>query len=95
MRQVLRAGALGRPRGMGWGGRWEGDSGWGTHVNPWLIHVNGWQKPLQFCKVISPQLIQINDKKKKEREKCVSVPKFKAECKVTEVELNSYPLSRC
>ena len=40
MRQVLRAGALGRPRGMGWGGRWEGGSGWGTHVNPWLIHVN-------------------------------------------------------
>ena len=24
VRQVLRAGALGRPRGMGWGGRWEG-----------------------------------------------------------------------
>ena len=40
MRQVLRAGALGRPRGMGWGGRWEGGLGWGTHVNPWLIHVN-------------------------------------------------------
>ena len=20
--------------------RWEGGSGWGTHVNPWLIHVN-------------------------------------------------------
>ena len=20
--------------GMGWGGRWEGDSGWGTHVHP-------------------------------------------------------------
>ena len=30
---------------MGWGGRWEGGSGWGTHVNPWLIHVNVWQKP--------------------------------------------------
>ena len=28
------------PRGMGWGGRWEGGSGWGTHVNSWLIHVN-------------------------------------------------------
>ena len=28
---------LGRPKGMGWGGRWEGGSGWGTHVNPWLI----------------------------------------------------------
>ena len=25
MRQVLGAGALGRPRGMGWGGRWGGD----------------------------------------------------------------------
>ena len=59
MRQVLRACALGRPRGMGWGGRWEGRSGWGTHVNPWLIHVNVWQKPLQYCKVISLQLKKI------------------------------------
>ena len=65
MRQVLRAGALGRPRGMGWGGRWEGGSGWGTHVNPWLIHVNVWQNPLQYCKIISLQLIKINGKKKK------------------------------
>ena len=30
---------------MGWRGRQEGGSGWGTHVNPWLIHVNVWQKP--------------------------------------------------
>ena len=51
MRQVLGAGAL---------GRWEGGSGWETHVNPWLIHVNVWQKPLQYCKVISFQLIKIN-----------------------------------
>ena len=65
MRQVLGAGALGRPRGMGWGGRQEGGSGWGIHVNPWLIHVNVWQKPLQYCKVISLQLIKINGKKKK------------------------------
>ena len=57
MRQVLGAGALGRPRGMGWRGRWEGGLGWGTHVNPWLIHVNVWQKP-QYCKVISLQLIK-------------------------------------
>ena len=63
MRQVLRAGALGRPRGMGWGGRHEGGAGSGTHVNPWLIHVNVWQKPLQYCKVISLQLIKINEKK--------------------------------
>ena len=79
MSQVLGAGALGRPRGMGWGGRQEGGSGWGTHVNPWLIHVNVWQKPLQYCKVISLQQIKINGKikikikkiikRKKERKK--------------------------
>ena len=76
MRQVLRAGALGRPRGMGWGGGQEGRSGWGTHVNPWLIHVNVWQKPLQYCKVISLQLIKINEKKKKERKKCLLIVGF-------------------
>ena len=27
-----------------------------THVHPWLIHVNVWQKPPQFCNVISLQL---------------------------------------
>ena len=67
MRQVLGAGALGRPRGMGWRGRWERGSGWGIIINPWLIHVNVWQKPLQYCKVISLQLIKINGKKKKEK----------------------------
>ena len=46
----------------GRGGRWEGGSGWGTHVNPWLIHVKVWQKSLQYCKVISLQLIKINEK---------------------------------
>ena len=37
--------------------------GWGSHVNPWLIHVNVWKKP-QYCKVISLQLTKINEKKK-------------------------------
>ena len=72
MRQVLGPGALGRPRGMGWRGRWEGESGWGTDVNPWLIHVNVWQKPLQYCKVISLQLIKINGKKKLKKKTCLS-----------------------
>ena len=67
MRHVLGPGALGRPSGIGWGGRWEGGSGWGTHVNPWLIHFNIWQKPLPCCKVISLQLIKINEKKKKKK----------------------------
>ena len=50
------------------GGRWEGGSGWGTHVHPWLIHVNVWQKPLQYCKAISLQL-KLKKKKKKENTK--------------------------
>ena len=62
MSQVLGPGALGRPRGIGWRGRWEGGAGGGLHVYPRLIYVNVWQKPLQYCKVISLQLI----KKKKE-----------------------------
>ena len=49
-------------RGIGWRGRWEWGSGWGTHVYPRLIHVNVGQKPLQYCKVISLQLIKINEK---------------------------------
>ena len=33
---------------------WDGEGGgrgvqdWGTHVHPWLIHVNVWQKPPQY-----------------------------------------------
>ena len=48
----------------------------GNHVNPWLIHVNVWQKPLQYCKVISLQLIKINGGKK-ERKKSTKFLKIK------------------
>ena len=40
---MLRAGALGRPRGMVWGGEREEGSGWGTHVYLWRIHFDIWQ----------------------------------------------------
>ena len=39
-----------------------GGSGWGIHLNPWLIYVKVWQKPLQYYKVISLQLIKISGK---------------------------------
>ena len=52
----------GKTQRDGVGGRWEGGPGWGAHVNPRLIHVNVWQKPLQCCKVTSLQLIKINEK---------------------------------
>ena len=69
LRQALGPGALGRPRGIGWCGWWVGGSGWGIHVNTWLIHVNVWRKPLQYCKVISLQLIKINGKTKQNKKK--------------------------
>ena len=57
------------PKGWDGWGRWERGSGWGTHVHPWLIHVNVWQKPPQYCKVISLQLKSINLKNLKKKEK--------------------------
>ena len=36
---------------------WDGEGGErGVQVHPWLIHVNVWQKPLQYYKVIRLQL---------------------------------------
>ena len=42
--------------------RWDGEGGGGVgfgmggHVHLWLIHVNVWQKPPQYGKVISLQV---------------------------------------
>ena len=56
----MRQGAQGWCTGMtlrdGIGREVGGDPGWGKHVHQWLIHVNVWQKPLQYCKIISLQL---------------------------------------
>ena len=54
--RALKASALGQPRRMGWGVRWEGDLGWGTHVHLWMIHVNVWQDPPKYYKVITLKL---------------------------------------
>ena len=40
----------------GWDGEGGGRGFGGTHVHPWLIHVNIQQKPPQYSKVISLQL---------------------------------------
>ena len=54
----------------GWGGQGvvRGIQDGETHVNPLLIHVNVWQKPLQYCKAIILQLQEINEVKKRERD---------------------------
>ena len=48
---MLRAGALGQPRGMVRGGRREEGSGWETHVYLWRIHVDIWQNQYNFVKL--------------------------------------------
>ena len=56
-RRELKSGALWQHRGLGWDGRWDGDSrGRGTYVYLWLIHVDIRQKPTQYCKAIIFQL---------------------------------------
>ena len=48
---MLGAGALGRPRGMVWGGRREEDSGWRTHVYLWQITFDIWQNQYNIIKL--------------------------------------------
>jgi len=38
----------------GWDGEGDGRGfqDWGTCVHPWLIHVNVWPKPPQYCTAI-------------------------------------------
>ena len=42
---------IGKNNPEGWDGEGGGRGFWGrgTHVHPWLIHVNVWQKPPQYC----------------------------------------------
>ena len=39
MAQEIQAGALYQPRGVGWGGKWEGSSKGKGYIYLWLIHV--------------------------------------------------------
>ena len=68
MRQVLRVGALGRPREMEWGGRWGGAGiRMGNICKSMGDSRHCMAKTTQYCKVISLQLIKINEKKISER----------------------------
>ena len=46
----------------GWGGEGgeRGVQDGGTQMHPWLIHVDVWQKPSRYCKVITLQLKLVN-----------------------------------
>ena len=48
------------PEGYDGEGDGRGIQDGGTHVYLWLIHVDVWQKPSQYCKVIILRLKIIN-----------------------------------
>ena len=82
---MLGAGALGRPRGMVWGGRREEGSGWGTRVYLWRIHVDILQN--QYNIVNLNNKINKNKIKKKIRY-LVTLQALYFECKSSLLFLN-------
>ena len=66
---MLGAGALGRPRGMVWGGRREEGSGWGTRVYLWRIHVDIWQNQYNIVKFKNKIKSNSTFKKRKKKKK--------------------------
>ena len=48
MRQALGPGALGRPGGSGWRGRWEGGSGWGSLKTAFKLKAVSFQCMTKF-----------------------------------------------
>ena len=59
-----KADAVWQPTGVRWSGRWEeGFKRKGAYVYLWMIHVDVWQKPLQYCNVIILQLKKIRKHK--------------------------------
>ena len=66
---MLGASALGRPRGMEWGGRREEGSGWGTQVYLWQIHFDIWQNQYN--------IVKFKNKIKLEKKKKLNIQKTK------------------
>ena len=74
---MLGAGALGRPRGMVWGGRRKEGSGWGTHVCLWRIHFDIWQSQYNIVKFKNKIKLKKKEKKKEKKRKKMQLSTFK------------------
>ena len=68
---MLGAGAMGRPRGRGWGGKREEGSGWGTHVYLWRIHFDIWQNQYNIIKFKNKIKLKLQKKKKMKDEQLI------------------------
>ena len=63
MRQDAQSWCTGMTPRDGMGREVRGGSGWGARVHPWQVHVDIWQKPAQYCKVVILQLKLIKKKR--------------------------------
>ena len=70
---MLGAGALGRPRGMVWGGRREE----GSHVYLWRIHFDIWQNQYNIVKFKNKIILKKKRKKEKSRKETKKKTKTK------------------
>ena len=70
---MLGAGALGRPRGMVWGGRREEGSGWGTRVCLWRIHFDICQNQYNIVKFKNKIKLKKNEVKNNHQNKVVGM----------------------
>ena len=75
MKQGTQSWCSGTTQRDGVGKEVGGGSGWGTHVHPWLFHVNVCQKPSQYYKVIILQLKLINFLNKKRERRLMQIKK--------------------
>ena len=66
---MLGSGALGRPRGMVWGGRREEGSGWGAQLYLWRIHFDIWQNQYNIVKLNKIKLKKKNNITEQEENK--------------------------
>ena len=50
----------------------------GTYIYLWLIHVDVWQRPTQYCKamILLLKINKLNKNKRKEREEKIRIPDF-------------------
>ena len=87
--RMLGAGALGWPRGMVQGGRWEGGSGWGRCVHPWWIHFDIWQNQYNTVK-LKKNFFLIYKEKKRKKESCGTYTQWNITQPLKRMHLNQF-----
>ena len=75
-----------------WDGVGDGFKREGTYVYLWLIHVNIWQKPTQYCK---PIILQLNIKIAKNNKKIKNKIKYGTNESIYKTETDSHREQTC